>query len=119
MSAWVVAANDFVAGNALAVEESGISHRLQLGVAAEGEEGGSLPALHACAPEMAHEMELDKMTYSFVRPTQLDVPALVMAMEPGRRTYFHVAWAQVDDPPCTLGTAHAKEPGTYYHVKSL
>lgn len=85
-------------------------------VAAEGE-GESLPALHAFAPETVRGTEPDEMTYSRERPAQMDVPGLVMVMGPGRRTYFHVAWVQVDDPPYTMETAPAMEPGTYYHVE--
>lgn len=92
MSAWVVAANDFVSGNALRAEGSGFLYeQRQLGVEAAEGEGESLPAPHTSAPEKAHETEPDKMTYYRERPTQMTVPGLVMAMEPGRRTYFHVA----------------------------
>lgn len=77
--------------------------------AAEGE-GESLPALRTFAPGMAHETEHGKMTYCRERPAQMDIPALVMAIEPGRRTYYHVAWLQVDDHPYTLEMAHAMVP---------
>lgn len=116
MSALVVTVNDFVFENAWGAEGSGLRcEELQLGVAAvEGEE--SLPALRTFAPERAHETERG-MTYCRERLAQRDVPALVMAIEPGRRTYFHVAWAQVDDPACTMEMVHGMEPGTYYRVK--
>jgi hypothetical protein len=40
-----------------------------------------------------------KMTYCHERRGQTDVLGSAMATEPGRRTYFHVAWVQVYRAP--------------------
>ena len=116
----MVAANDFVFENVLEAEESvSPNDRQRLGAAAAEGEEETLPALRAFAPETAHETEPDKMTYPRQRRVQMDVLVLVMAMEPGRRTYFHAALVQVDDPPCTVVIGYAMEPGTYHHANSL
>lgn len=64
----------------------------------------NIPAL---AMEMVHVMEPCKMKYAHVEPSQMNGPALPMATEPYMRKYFRVASSAVDDPVCTMETAHA------------
>lgn len=57
------------------------------------------------------------MTYAHVGPSQMIDLALVMVMEPGRMTYYHVAFLQVDDRPYTLEMGHAivTDRMSYFH----
>lgn len=50
------------------------------------------------------------MGYVRVGRSQTNNLEFVMAMEPGKMTYYHVALSQVDGPPYTSAMAHAIVP---------
>lgn len=51
-----------------------------------------------------------KMCNARMGPLQTNYLEFVMAMQPDKMAYCHMAYSQLDDPPYTLAMAHATVP---------